>query len=401
MTSKIIFPRSFESRGTKLIYDGQSIETPLMLEEFSWKFSQIKDEVKDETFLKNFWKDFKKICPNNIKDFSKCDFRNFKKLSKIPSSAALHTTLNGHIDPPCIFVGRGKHPLRGKLKHKIKPCDVTVNKAHGTVDNRGWKSIVNDKSSTWVANWQDPITGKLKYLYPSEKSKQDSKKFAKARKLKRNISKIRKTNFLNMTSSKSKTREHAIACYLIDLTCIRVGDPTNKQVDGCITLQKKHISFPKMNYITLDFVGKDSINFNRTFKIHPVVFNLLKKIKSNKIFSHISYESFKDYLNSLFPSLTAKIFRTCNASSLFDRLLQTEGESSTVYKNANKEVAKLCNHLRKNTDLNLNTSKINYLDPRITYAFCKKKNIHIKNVFSPKLCEQTSWALNTESNFRF
>ena len=59
----------------------------------------------------------------------------------------------------------------------------------------------------------------------------------------------------------------------------------------------------------------------------------------------------------------------------------------------------------KNKDLNksiaLNTSKINYNDPRITVAWCKKKELPIEKVFTKVLLEKFVWAMNIKSDWIF
>ena len=49
----------------------------------------------------------------------------------------------------------------------------------------------------------------------------------------------------------------------------------------------------------------------------------------------------------------------------------------------------------------LESSKFNYLDPRITVAWCKKHNVGLENVFCQKLRDNFKWALDTEEDFVF
>ena len=92
--------------------------------------------------------------------------------------------------------------------------------------------------------------------------------------------------------------------------------------------------------------------------------------------------------------LTAKVFRTCHASSLYDKLLHNS-KSVEEFKEANNKVATLCNHT------NLQTSKANYLDPRVTFSFAKRNDINIDKLYSKKLIEKFQWAKNEKSDFRF
>jgi len=47
----------------------------------------------------------------------------------------------------------------------------------------------------------------------------------------------------------------------------------------------------------------------------------------------------------------------------------------------------------------LSTSKLNYLDPRISVAFCKRINLPIERVFQKALREKFTWALDTPPEF--
>jgi DNA topoisomerase-1 len=69
------------------------------------------------------------------------------------------------------------------------------------------------------------------------------------------------------------------------------------------------------------------------------------------LFDRLDTTKLNLHLKEMMPSLTAKVFRTYNASITLDRLLQdTDGETTIEmiadYQRANKEVAILCNHQR-------------------------------------------------------
>ena len=52
-------------------------------------------------------------------------------------------------------------------------------------------------------------------------------------------------------------------------------------------------------------------------------------------------------------------------------------------------------------NVSLCTSKVNYIDPRIIVAFCKKHNIDIKNVYTTALQDKFGWAMEVDKNFYF
>ena len=49
----------------------------------------------------------------------------------------------------------------------------------------------------------------------------------------------------------------------------------------------------------------------------------------------------------------------------------------------------------------LGTSKINYLDPRITVAWCKRSEVPIEKVFNKSLMTKFAWSMDVEPDFRF
>lgn len=49
----------------------------------------------------------------------------------------------------------------------------------------------------------------------------------------------------------------------------------------------------------------------------------------------------------------------------------------------------------------LGTSKINYMDPRITIAWCKRNEVPIEKVFNKSLLNKFHWCMDVESIFRF
>ena len=150
----------------------------------------------------------------------------------------------------------------------------------------------------------------------------------------------------------------------------------------------------------MNFLGKDSIVFDKTFKCkYPIIIKYLqeklrKKSLNECIFHLISSTSLNIYLNTILKSLTANVFRTCHASSLYDKLL-LQSKSIEEFKEANSKVATLCNHT------NLQTSKANYLDPRVTFSFAKRNNINVDKLYSKQLIEKFQWAKNEKSDFRF
>jgi DNA topoisomerase-1 len=49
----------------------------------------------------------------------------------------------------------------------------------------------------------------------------------------------------------------------------------------------------------------------------------------------------------------------------------------------------------------LGTSKINYMDPRITIAWCKRNEVPLEKVFNKSLLAKFNWAMTVEPKFIF
>ena len=72
--------------------------------------------------------------------------------------------------------------------------------------------------------------------------------------------------------------------------------------------------------IKLDFLGKDSMRYVNTVKVHHEVWKDIQIFRHNKkpeddLFDKIDAQSLNDYLKLQMEGLTAKVFRTYNASS--------------------------------------------------------------------------------------
>jgi len=248
--------------------------------------------------------------------------------------------------------------------------------------NHKWKDVIHDNTIIWLASWKDNITGKVKYVWLGAKSdfkaKSDQHKFDLARKLKKHIGEIRRTNFNNITSRSvdEKTKQLATALYLIDNLALRVGNEKGEdEADtvGVCSLRVEHIKLLDGNKISLDFLGKDSVRYTNTVEIQPEIYNaLVSFIKGKKpsedLFEQINPAMLNVYLKSMMEDLTAKVFRTYNASKLFQDELDSidkeiekmnNDDSSKInlildmYNRANVKVAMLCNH-QKNVSKSFN-----------------------------------------------
>lgn len=85
-------------------------------------------------------------------------------------------------------------------------------------------------------------------------------------------------------------------------------------------MRVEHIETLPDDEIKLDFLGKDSMRYVNTVKVHPSVWKDIELFRKGKkldddLFDKIDAQALNDYLKSQMEGLTAKVFRTYNASS--------------------------------------------------------------------------------------
>ena len=83
-----------------------------------------------------------------------------------------------------------------------------------------------------------------------------------------------------------------------------------------------------------------------------------------------------------------KTVDACTAK--IDKMKEQIGQKEFAMKNKedNKSVA-------------LGTSKINYMDPRITISWCKQKEVPIEKLFQKTLQSKFAWAMSNEPDWEF
>lgn len=517
------FPPEYEPHKIPVIVNNSKIILNPEAEEYATIYARYLDTdyVNNNTFKKNFWKDFKNYLKNeNIKSLEEIDFSlikeyldNEKEKKKNLTKEEKETIKNKQndieepytfcvidgsqqkvgnykIEPPGIFIGRGSHPKIGKIKKRIQPEDVTINLdkeakvPEPNISGHKWGEVIHDNTVIWLASWKDEITGKTKYVFTSLesffKSKSDEEKFDLARKLKRKLGSIREAYEKELVSDDLKTRQLATALYFIDNLALRVGGKKDSKEEadtvGVTSLRVEHINLLEDNTIKLDFLGKDSVRFCKKVNVHKQVYENLQKFckdksKKEDLFDMINSSALNDYLDSFLTGLTAKVWRTYNASFTFQKELEklvsskkidsfTEPDERlnyliAVFNQANTEVALLCNHQKavttnldttidkidnqikelkkkkekyknsknnekakkaenkikllklkkeskiKMKNVSLGTSKQNYIDPRIIFAFIKKYDIPPEKLFTAKLISRFEWASKVDADYKF
>ncbi|KAL2323774.1 hypothetical protein Fmac_028153 [Flemingia macrophylla] len=535
----VIFPPAYEPHGVKMLYKGKPVVLTPEQEEVATMFAVMRDTdyMQKDRFKDNFWNDWRKLLGKNhaIQNLKDCDFSPIydwyqsekekkKQMSSDEKKALKEEKMkqeekymsaivdgvkekvgNFRVEPPGLFRGRGEHPKMGKLKRRIHPHDITINIGKAAplpecpIPGERWKEIRHDNTVTWLAFWNDPINPKLfKYVFlaasSSLKGQSDKEKYEKARMLKGYVGNIRAAYSKDFTSKDISKQQIAVATYLIDKLALRAGnekDDDEADTVGCCTLKVENVTAESPNKLKFNFLGKDSIKYENTVEVELPVYNAILKFQKNKLpvddlFDMLDTSKLNAHLKELMPGLTAKVFRTFNASITLDNMLNKETkdgdvvEKIVVYQNANKQVAIICNHqrsvskshtaqmsrlnekidelqailkeLKTNLDRarkgkpplkgldgkikrNLNpealekkiaqtnakiekmqrdmktkedlktvalgTSKVNYLDPRITVAWCKRHEVPIEKIFNKSLLAKFAWAMDVDPDFRF
>lgn len=183
--------------------------------------------------------------------------------------------------------------------------------------------------------------------------------------MKKYIGDIRKNYTREMASEHSQFRQRATAIYLIDFLALRVGNEKDASevadTVGCCSLRVEHLTFTPPRTVTFDFLGKDSMRYHNTVELDERAYKNLESFTKGKkpkeeIFDSLNTTLLNEHLKSLMPDLTAKVFRTYNASVTLEKELRnperdispSEHVAAKVafYNAANREVAILCNHQR-------------------------------------------------------
>lgn len=403
-----MFPK-FLLQNIKCKYDGKIIKLNAIDETYVLTFLKLK-KYHDKTFVRNFLSTFSvRVNVNGQNDIKQWDFSKFKKFKikrtyAASDGVATHNgkkyTYNPYIESPTVFVGRGLHPKRGSVKPPLQKADITLN-TQFIANPEDWGSVV-DVDAPWVAKYKDTLSGEQKYVFLNEHN-DDENKFDNARNLGRRLPVLRKRYNRDMRYGDDGVKQCATCLAIIDALCIRVGnekDADTADTAGCCTLKCKHVKLTE-NRIELNFVGKDSIRCFKKMKNVAVYENLRQFLKSKRaddpVF-RVSPNRINRYIDTIVPGATAKTFRTCNASRLMEELLRKGTPDEKYLKESNKQVAKLLCHVRGD-GISCETSKMNYIDPRIIFSWCKKNDVPVRKVYSAALLQRHSWASPVDENF--
>jgi len=417
----VLIPPPPEPHGLVIKVRGKAVRLTPKQEEMAlaWAKKQGTPYVEDSVFVRNFLRDFSAalgIAP--ALSIDEVDFtpaikvieteREAKaKLSKEERKAQAairkakrealrekygYAIVNGErtelstymVEPSGIFMGRGKHPLRGRWKEGAQQSDITLNLSPDAPRPPGeWKEIVWRPDCLWVARWKDKLSGKMKYIWlgdtASAKQAREAAKFAKAIELHAKLEQVREHIRRGLTDPDPRRRMIATACYLIDALGLRVGDekdPDEADTVGATTLRPEHVKLHPNGIAEFRFLGKDSVRWHKKLELPEIVRHNLEELISTarppkngtrnnrkrhptrdkpQLFHDINSRDVNAYLAEVLPGLTAKVFRTHHATQVVRESLHASGvqASDPDYEKwraanlANLEAAMFCNHTKK------------------------------------------------------
>ena len=492
----VCFPEPYKSdpRTNTLIIKGDRIQMTPEQEEMAvaWAKKGGTPYVEDSVFQANFLSDFLKVFPEKYRDAKISDIvfptlPEKVELSKEEKKAlaaerkkkrlelkekfgyaivdGVRTEIaNWVVEPPGIFMGRGSHPMRGHWKPRIHEEDITLNLGKDAQVPQGKWKVIHAPECMWMACWTDKLSGKVKYVWLHDSSslrqERDKSKYDKAKDLEKHIDKVRAYITKSLSSKNPRERKIATVCFLIDKLAMRVGDEKDKdEADtvGASTLRVEHLKF-NGDSVGFDFFGKDYVRWQKELKVEPadrVAIDNLKEFCSGKkpedlIFDGVTSRDVNEFLKHAYKGLTAKVFRTFQATTVVKEYLQKHNRftgDSPEYdkvqeaKNANLEAAIKCNHKRtppktfeqtlqkkeerlrqlkeaspgktdkqkerhklrikkleaqidltkRTRDYNLNTSLRNYIDPRVYKAWADRVGLDWKVLYTGTLQRKMAW----------
>ena len=273
---------------------------------------------------------------------------------------------NYTVEPSSIFMGRGKHPMRGRWKEGPRHEDVELNLSpDAPIPEGSWKAIVWEPETMWIARWRDKLSGKMKYVWPSDsshlKQAKDIEKFDKALELREVLPEIQRHVEENLTAEDLRRRKTATVTFLIDHCKFRVGDEKDEDEEaetiGASTLKPEHLKFNGDGTVTFDFLGKDSVRHLLCVQVPEQVVQNLKEFSAepdDALFNGVDSKRVSDFLDEVKTGLSAKVFRTHYATTAVEGKLgatEVDPEAPDYVKKhvatlANLEAAKVCNHRR-------------------------------------------------------
>ncbi|NHV98018.1 MAG: DNA topoisomerase I, partial [Thaumarchaeota archaeon] len=157
-----VFIPPYEYKGLSITVNGERVKLTPEQEEMAVAFAkQPPERLEDKVFVKNFLKDFYAALGLNgstqndpidfseVKQWVESEKQLKERMTKEERKASSekrrlmreelkqkygYAIIDGEkveirftVEPPCIFIGKGKHPLRGRWKPRVRYEDITLN----------------------------------------------------------------------------------------------------------------------------------------------------------------------------------------------------------------------------------------------------------------------------------
>src|SRR3989304_5177482 len=231
--SGVRIPKRYEPKGFHIKISGEQVALTPHQEEMAvaWVKKLGTDCVKDPVFIKNFFHDFSAAMETSDKPLSpeQVDFSEI-----------------------IAFVEKEKQ-IKANMSKEEK------------------KKQAQERKVLREAN-------KEKYIWLSDssqaKQEKEIEKFDKAKLLDKKIGKLKEHIFKNLQSEDAKKRKTATVAFLIDELKLRVGDekhPDEADTVGATTLRPSHVTISSVNKVSFDFLGKDSVRWQREVEVPEIV----------------------------------------------------------------------------------------------------------------------------------
>ncbi|XP_072458949.1 DNA topoisomerase I, mitochondrial isoform X2 [Notamacropus eugenii] len=406
-------------------YDGKAMKLSLAAEEIATFYGKMLDHeyTTKEVFQNNFFSDWRKEMTVEekkiIKHLDKCDFTEIHKyfFDKNEARKALpkeekqklkeeaerlqeefgYCILDGHrekignfkTEPPGLFRGRGDHPKMGMLKKRIMPEDVIINcsrdsKIPEPPPGHKWKEVRFDNTVTWLASWTENIQNSIKYIMLNPSSK--LKVFKNLQIFMENKDPGDDLFDRLNTSTLNKHLQD-----LMDGLTAKVFRTYN----ASITLQEQLKALTNAE----DNIAAKILSYNRANRAVAILCNhqratpktfeksmqnLQTKIDAKKEQLEIAKQDLKR------AKADAKAREDVKSKSNVDK-------KKKLLARLEEQLMKLCTQAtdkEENKQIALGTSKLNYLDPRISVAWCKKFGVPVEKIYNKTQREKFAWAID-------
>ncbi|KIH62702.1 Eukaryotic DNA topoisomerase I, catalytic core [Ancylostoma duodenale] len=385
-----------------------------------------------DSFNKNFFHDWRKVMTPQerelITDLKKCDFRQmdvyFKEQSEIrkamtkeekqkikeakEAEAKIYgvAIIDGHkqkvgnfrIEPPGLFRGRGGHPKMGMLKKRIHPEDVIINCSKSLALRAGNEKDVDEAADTVGCcslrcehiKLYEKLDDK-EYVVEFDFLGKDSIRYFNQVPVEKRVFKNLQLFMDNKEPGDdlfdrldtASLNEHLRS--LMDGLTVKVFRTYN----ASITLQQQLAKLTRAE----DNVHQKMLSYNRANRMVAILCNHQRAVPKGH----------EKAMGNLEQKIKDK------KQELKEAKAELEKARGAAKEKAQKKVDRLKEQLKKlkiartdrvdffkdeNKQIALSTSKLNYLDPRISVAWCKKFDVPIEKVFNKTLREKFRWAID-------